>query len=80
MSQIFDKTGNVIPVTFISVMPNTVIQVRTQEKDGYCAVQLGAGTKKKKNIARPQIGHFQGLGEFRYVKEFRWKKKHEGKY
>ena len=73
MSQIFDKTGNVIPVTFISILPNTVIQVRTQEKDGYCAVQIGAGAKKKKNIAKPQIGHFKGLGNFRYVKEFRIK-------
>ena len=73
MSQIFDATGNVIPVTFISVMPNRVIQVRTKEKDGYCAVQIGAGEKKTKNIAKPQIGHFKGLGNFRYVKEFRIK-------
>lgn len=73
MSQIFDETGNVIPVTFISVMPNTVIQIRTMEKDGYCSVQLGAGEKKQKNIAKPQIGHFKGLGNFRYVKEFRVK-------
>ena len=73
MSQIFDAAGNVIPVTFISVMPSTVIQVRTKEKDGYCAVQIGAGEKKAKNIAKPQLGHFKGLGNFRYVKEFRLK-------
>lgn len=73
MSQIFDETGNVIPVTFISVLPNTVLQIRTKEKDGYCSVQLGAGEKKAKNIAKPQIGHFKGLGNFRYVKEFRVK-------
>ena len=73
MSQIFDAAGNVIPVTFISVMPNTVIQVRTKEKDGYCSVQLGTGEKKAKNIAKPQLGHFKGLGNFRYVKEFRIK-------
>ena len=74
MSQIFDATGNVIPVTFISILPNTVIQVRTMEKDGYCGVQLGAGEKKAKNIVKPQVGHFKGLGNFRYVKEFRCKK------
>ncbi|MBI4225388.1 MAG: 50S ribosomal protein L3 [Candidatus Sungbacteria bacterium] len=73
MSQIFDATGNVIPVTFISVLPNTVIQIRTKEKDGYSGVQLGTGEKKAKNIAKPQIGHFKGLGNFRYVKEFRVK-------
>lgn len=73
MSQIFDKTGNVIPVTLISVLPNTVIQVRTREKDGYCSIQLGAGDKKAKNITKPQAGHFKGLGNFRYVKEFRVK-------
>jgi len=73
MSQIFDEAGNVIPVTLISILPNTVIQVRTKENDGYCAVQLGAGEKKQKNIAKPQIGHFKGLGNFCYVKEFRMK-------
>lgn len=73
MSQIFDETGNVIPVTFISILSNTVIQVRTQEKDGYCSVQVGAGEKKAKNLAKAQIGHFKGLGNFRYVKEFRVK-------
>jgi len=79
MSQIFDETGNVIPVTFISVMPNTVLQIRTKEKDGYCSVQVGAGEKKQKNLAKPQIGHFKGLGNFRYVKEFRVKTTHTPK-
>ena len=73
MSQVFDETGKVIPVTFISVGDNMVLQVRTKEKDGYCAVQIGAGTKKAKNIAKPQIGHFKNLGNFRYMKEFRIK-------
>ncbi len=79
MSQIFDETGNVIPVTLISVMPNTVLQIRTKEKDGYCSVQLGAGEKKQKNLTKPQIGHFKGLGNFRYVKEFRIKNKQQKK-
>lgn len=77
MSQIFDSAGNVVPVTFLSVLPNKVIQVRTMEKDGYCSIQLGAGEKKQKNLAKAQIGHFKGLGNFRYVKEFRIKKEKE---
>lgn len=71
MSQIFDKEGNVIPVTLVRVTPNTVIQVRTKEKDGYEAVQVGAGERKVKNIKKPQRGHFKDLGNFRHVKEFR---------
>lgn len=71
MSQIFDKEGNVIPVTLVRVAPNTVIQVRTKEKDGYSAIQVGTGERKVKNIKKPQRGHFKELGNFRHVKEFR---------
>lgn len=71
MSQIFDGKGNVVPVTLVSVLPNTVVQVRSKEKDGYAAVQLGLGEKKLKNIKKPQKGHYKDLGNFRYIKEFR---------
>lgn len=71
MSQIFDKNGNVVPVTLIKASPNIVLQIRSKEKDGYEAVQVGAGERKIKNIKKPQIKHFGGLGNFRYVKEFR---------
>jgi large subunit ribosomal protein L3 len=71
MSQIFDTEGNVIPVTLVRVTPNTVVQTRTKEKDGYEAVQVGAGERKVKNIKKPQQGHFKDLGNFRHVKEFR---------
>ena len=67
----FDATGNSIPVTLLSVLPNTVLQVRDQEKDGYEAVQLGYGDRRRKNIRKPEQGHFADLGNFRYVKEFR---------
>ena len=46
MSQIFGEDGNVIPVTVIEVEPNTVVQVKTQEKDKYGAVKLEIGTKR----------------------------------
>lgn len=71
MSQIFDAAGNVVPVTLVRATPNVVIQVRTKDKDGYDAMQLGAGTRKAKRIAKPQIGHFKELGNFRHVREVR---------
>ena len=69
MSQIYGEDGNVIPVTVIKVEPNTVVRVKGKEKDGYEAVQVGTGTKKK--INKPAKGNFKELGNFRYLKEFR---------
>ena len=71
MSQVFEEDGKVVPVTVVEVEPNVVIQVRTKEKDGYEAVQVGTGTKKAKNINKPQKGHLKDLGNFRYLKEVR---------
>lgn len=71
MSQIFNEAGKVVPVTLIRVSENIVLALKTIGKDGYAAVQVGLGTRSKKNIARPQQGHFQKLGNFRYVREFR---------
>lgn len=71
MSQMFDHEGNVIPVTLVQVPINMVVQVKTKEKDGYRAVQVGVGERKEKNINKPQKGHFRGMGNFRYIKEFR---------
>lgn len=69
MSQMFDETGAVTPITLIDAGPVTVLQERTAEKEGYRALQVGFGTRK--HIAKPQKGHFQEFGNFRYVKEFR---------
>ncbi|OGZ96826.1 MAG: 50S ribosomal protein L3 [Candidatus Sungbacteria bacterium RIFCSPLOWO2_02_FULL_51_17] len=71
MSQVFDKEGNVTPVTVVHAVPNIVLQARTKEKDGYAAVQVGMGERKPKNIAKQQKGHFGELGNFRWVREFR---------
>ncbi|MCX6813297.1 MAG: 50S ribosomal protein L3 [Candidatus Azambacteria bacterium] len=70
MTQVF-KEDNVIPVTLIESGPNFVIQVKTKEKDGYAAVQLGFGTKKEKNIKKPQRGHLKNLGNLRWLREFK---------
>lgn len=71
MSQVFDSEGNVVPVTWISATRTIVLGAKTKEKDGYTAVQVGTGTRAKKNIAKAQRSHFGDLGNFRYVKEFR---------
>ncbi len=54
MSQIFDKEGRVVPVTLVRAAPNTVLQVKEKGKDGYDALQFGAGERKEKNIRKPQ--------------------------
>ncbi len=71
MSQIFDASGNIVPVTLVSVIPNVVTQIKEKEKDGYVAVQLGFGKRKSKNIKKPQLGHMKELGSFQYLREFR---------
>ncbi len=68
MLQVFDRDGTVVPVTVIEAGPCTVLQVKTQESDGYQAVQLGFGVRKRVN--QPLKGHFKGLGAFRYLREF----------
>jgi len=72
MSQVWKK-DRAIPVTSIKAEPNIVTQIRTKDKDRYEAVQLGFGTKKEKNIKKPQKGQFKNLGNFRHLKEFRIK-------
>src|SRR3989344_9393695 len=71
MSQVFEEDGKVVPVTVVEVEQNVVVQVRTKEQDGYEAVQVGTGTRKAKNIKKPQKGHFKDLGNFKYLKEVR---------
>lgn len=71
MSQIFDSSGNVVPVTLVRAVPNVVLQQKTKEKDGYEAIQVGVGERKQKNVKKPQQGHFKNLGNFQYAKEFR---------
>ena len=61
MTQIFGENGAVQPVTVLNVGSVVVSQVKTKAKDGYDAVQLGSGTRNKKNISKPQVGHLKGL-------------------
>ena len=69
MTQQFKEDGTVVPVTLIRAEPNTVTQVRTQETDGYVAVQVGSHAKAK--LAKPQLGHLKDLPQVSTLKEFR---------
>lgn len=61
MSQVFTDEGIVIPVTILSVDPCVVTQVKTQEKDGYDAIQVGTGHTKPKLLKKPQQGHLKNI-------------------
>lgn len=69
MSQLFKEDGTVVPVTVVQVEPNVVVQVKTKDKDGYEAVQVGVGSKKK--LTKPAKGHRKDLGAFAVLKEFK---------
>ena len=69
MTQLFMENGECVPATAIEAGPCTVIQVKTVEKDGYDAVQLGFGDSKR--LSKAEKGHLKGLGDFRVLHEFR---------
>jgi large subunit ribosomal protein L3 len=69
MTQVFGGDGKAEAVTAIEAGPCAVIQVKTRDKEGYNAVQLGFGEAKRLNS--PQKGHLKEMGQFRYLREFR---------
>lgn len=73
MTQVFTTEGKLIPVTVVSVEPNTVMQVKTIETDGYNAIQLGVVDKKEKNASRASVGHAKKANTTpkRFLKEIR---------
>lgn len=78
MTQIFDEEGNVIPTTIVKTSPIVVTQVKTKDKDGYEAIQVGFGEKKAKRINKALKGHIKDLGNFQVLKEIRLDKKPPG--
>ncbi len=62
MTRVFDENGNVVPVTVLQAGSCTVIQVKTSEKDGYEAVQVGFGKRNVKHTSKPLQGHFDSAG------------------
>jgi len=71
MAQVWGEDGSVMPVTVVAAMPNVVTKIRTAEKDGYSAVQVGWGVRNPKNINKAQKGQLKDLGNFMGLKEFR---------
>lgn len=73
MTQIFNETGQVIPVTVIEAGPCVVVQKKTAEIDGYEAIQVGFGHVKDKHVTKPQAGHFKkaNAAARKYVRELR---------
>ncbi len=72
MTSVFSEEGNMVPVTIIEAGPCYVTQIKSTEKDGYNAIQLGYGDKKEKNISKPLLGHFKkaNVKTVRFIKEF----------
>ncbi|MFP4372975.1 MAG: 50S ribosomal protein L3 [Spirochaetaceae bacterium] len=62
MTQVFDETGRLIPVTVIKIEPNVVVAQRSAERDGYDAVVLGAGEAKPSRVTKPVAGQFEKAG------------------
>ncbi len=73
MTQIFDDEGNAIPVTVIQAGPCVVTQIKTEQTDGYTAVQLAYGEVREKALTKPELGHLAkaNAGALRHLKEYR---------
>jgi large subunit ribosomal protein L3 len=72
MTQVFDESGNLVPVTVMRVDPNVVVAQKTGEKDGYSAVVLGMDDLKKEKVSKPYAGQFpENVSPKKTVKEFR---------
>jgi large subunit ribosomal protein L3 len=73
MTQIFDESGNVIPVTILKVGPCVITQIKTQLNDGYNSIQIGYGNVSSKKLTQPELGHLKkfNIQPLRYLKEFK---------
>lgn len=73
MTQIFDESGNIIPVTILKIGPCIVTQVKTENLDGYKAIQVGYSEVSNKTLTQPELGHLQksNIQPLKYLKEFR---------
>ena len=73
MAQLFAEDGSVVPVTFIEAGPCVVTQIKTPERDGYSALQIGYGKAKPKHVTKPEKGHLDkvGKGYFQVLHEVR---------
>ena len=73
MTQIFDEQGRMIPVTVVEATPNVVVQIKTEENEGYNAIQIGFGEIRERLVNKPRKGTFAkaGVEPKRFLKEFK---------
>ena len=71
MSHVYDNDGGYVPVTVIQAGPCVVSQVKSRQSDGYDAAQLAFGETREQRLSSPELGHLEGLGAFRHLREFR---------
>ncbi len=71
MTRVYDEAGMITPVTVILAEPNAVVQIKTRERDGYEALQVGVATQKESRLSRPLLGQFKkaGVAAHRFVRE-----------
>ncbi|GAA3594874.1 50S ribosomal protein L3 [Agrococcus terreus] len=62
MTQVWDEHNKLVPVTVLEITPNVVTQIRTQDKDGYAAIQIAAGQVDPRKVNKPAAGHFDAAG------------------
>jgi large subunit ribosomal protein L3 len=82
MTRIFTESGDSIAVTVLEAGPNPVVQKKTEETDGYSAIQIGFGERSRKNVGKPLLGHFAkaGVAPRRYLGESRLSAEEVAKY
>jgi large subunit ribosomal protein L3 len=73
MTQLFQESGETVAVTAIQAGPSVVTQIKSRDRDGYDAIQVGfiENKVKQSQLSSPEIGHLRGLGNVRYLREFR---------
>jgi len=73
MTRVYDANGKATPVTVIEAGDNAIVQLKTEEKDGYLAVQVGFDSQKESRVTKPMVGHFKKANSEpkKFVKEFR---------
>ncbi len=81
MTSVYDEQGDLVPVSVIKAGPCKIISIRTKEKDGYHALQLGFGEKKEKRVSKPVLGQFKKneLTPSKVLKEFKFSAEQEFK-
>jgi large subunit ribosomal protein L3 len=73
MTQLYDEQGRAVPVTLLAAGPCPVVQIKTPERDGYAALQIGFGTRREKVMSAPERGHLKkhGTPSVRHLREVR---------